>query len=72
MGSYSQLLRVSNYLKTYPASFSPKHGCLIFLLCPELSGVLKISSYSSTSLTPDRGKWQAPTASADLQLTLFS
>ena len=64
--AHTQLLRVSNCLKTYPTSFSPKHGCLTSLLYPELSGVLKISSYSRARLNPYRGRWQALVASANL------
>ena len=47
-----------------------KHRLLISALHPELfQKVLKVSSYSCTQFTRCRGRWQAPTASANLWLT---
>ena len=56
LGSWSQFLKIFNYLKTCPTRF-PAAECLTPPWTP--SGVLKVNS-SSTGFNLCRGRWQMP------------
>ena len=49
MGSENQLLKIPNYLKTRPASFSPKH---------------RVAPFSPPPRAPFRGCWKSAAAAA--------
>ena len=70
LGLSVRLLIISNYLKTYPASFPiptpAQSASFLFSTLNSFQSMLKVSSRSKTGFTTYRGRWQVPTASANL------
>ena len=67
--SWNQFLKISIYLKACSTSF-PGAQSASLCLPTSAQGVLRVSSCSSMWFNPYRGRWQVPTASASLWLTL--